>query len=333
MPKSKAIDLMTAQQPSYVPDIALSIVIPCYRSSQSLPLLMERLNATLPGLVGAGKFEVIAVNDGSPDTTWKTIDDLTTRYDWLIGIDLMRNYGQHNALLRGILQARGSVIVTMDDDLQHPPEELPKMLAKLEEGYDVVYGKPMAMKHNLWRRLSSEITKVVLQQGMGVESARHISAFRAFRSIVRDAFSDYRGTHVNLDVLLTWGTSRFVVADVAHHNRQFGKSNYTLYKLIVHTVNLITGFSVLPLQMGSLLGFALTLVGIVLLFYVLIGYAIQGSPVQGFPFLASVMVIFSGVQLFVLGIMGEYLARIHIRSTNRPSSTVRQMKGSMIREK
>jgi glycosyltransferase involved in cell wall biosynthesis len=237
----------------------------------------------------------------------------------------MRNYGQHNALLAGIRSAQHDVIVTMDDDLQHPPEEIPQLLARLDEGCDVVYGAPRKEQHGLWRDVASQVTKLALQASMGVEVARHITAFRAFRTCVRDAFASYSGSFVSIDVLLTWGTAGFAVVPVHHELRKTGTSNYTFRKLVVHAINMITGFSPLPLQLASLMGFGFTLFGIAVLAYVLGRYFIEGGSVAGFPFLASIIAIFSGAQMFASGIIGEYLVRMYQRTMDRPTYVVRSV--------
>ena len=267
-------------------------------------------------------FELVLVEDGSPDETWNVIQELARQYSFIRGIRLMRNYGQHNALLCGIRAARGRIIVTLDDDLQNPPEEIPRLLSKLNEGYDVVYGTPKKEAHGILRDFASQLTKLVLQKSMGAATARSVSAYRAFRTGLRDAFAEYRGSFVSIDVLLTWGGARFTAIPVKNDPRTIGVSNYTLYKLISHALNMMTGFGTAPLQLASLLGFLFTLVGGATFLYVIGRYMVSGSPVQGFPFLASAIAIFSGVQLFALGIMGEYLARIHVRTTDRPSFAV-----------
>jgi undecaprenyl-phosphate 4-deoxy-4-formamido-L-arabinose transferase len=235
-------------------------------------------------------------------------------------------------LLCGVLAARFDTTVTMDDDLQHPPEEIPKLLKKLAEGYDVVYGKPMTEQHGLFRDLASVITKLALQSAMGAANARNVSAFRAFSTQTRAGFEGYRGPYVAMDVLLTWATTRFAAIPVRHEPRKAGKSNYTFRQLVRHALNMMTGFSTVPLRIGSLLGFAFTLFGVAVLVYVVGRYLIQGSSVSGFPFIASIVAIFSGVQLFALGMIGEYLARMHFRLMDRPAYTVRQVVGQEIIE-
>jgi undecaprenyl-phosphate 4-deoxy-4-formamido-L-arabinose transferase len=300
---------------------ALSIVVPVYNSAASLPNLAAELGELLPRL--SDRFELILVNDGSRDSSWNVIAELASRYGWVRGVDLLRNYGQHNALLCGIRLARYDTIVTLDDDLQHPPSEIPKLLSKLAEGFDVVYGAPERQQHGLWRDLASQFTKFSLRSAMGVQNAGEVTAFRAFRTHTRIAFADYQGMHVSIDVLLTWGTTRFTSIRVRHAPRQVGVSNYTFRKLVTHALNMLTGFSTLPLQFASLIGFVFTTFGFLVFIYVIGRYLIQGGSVPGFPFLASIIAIFSGAQMFSLGIIGEYLARMYFHTLGRPSYGVR----------
>lgn len=303
----------------------ISIIVPVYDSLEILPTLVERLSPVLLSL--DQPFELILVNDHERDQTWKLIGELVSKQDWIRGICMMRNYGQHNALLAGLRMARFETSVTLDDDLQHPPEEIPKLIGKLYDGFDVVYGCAEARAHGFMRTMASIITKIALQNAMGAESARHVSAFRAFRTDLRRAFDTYQSPFVSLDVLLTWGTRKFGMVKVRHDERQRGRSSYTVGKLIRHALNMMTGFSALPLQLASIVGFAFSLGGVGVLSFVLIRFALYGSTVAGFPFLASIIAIFSGAQLFALGILGEYMARIHFRSLDRPTYTISETAG------
>jgi len=276
----------------------------------------------LPGC--SRQYELILVNDASSDRSWSVISEISSQHPWVHGIDLMANVGQHNALLCGIRAATFHTVVTMDDDLQNPPAEIPKLITKLNEGYDVVYGIPDRQEHSLWRNMASRITKKVLQNAMGAEIARNISPFRVFRTRLREAFQHYRGPYVSIDVLLTWGTTNFGAERVRHAPRQEGTSGYNVRSLVSHALNMMTGFSVLPLQLASVIGFSFTMLGLLTLVYVIGRYLIQGNPVPGFPFLASMIAIFSGAQLFALGIIGEYLARIHFRAMEKPAYSVRR---------
>lgn len=305
---------------------AISVVIPVYQSEKSLPPLIEQLETALKAL-SLPDFEVIVVNDASRDNSWKVIQTLSVEKPWIRGICLMRNYGQHNAVLCGIRAARFPVVVTIDDDLQHPPGEIVKLLNALTDETDVVYGTPEKEQHGLWRDLASVVTKMALQSAMGTTIARKVSAFRLFRTKLRDAFATYSSPYVSIDVLLTWGSTRFTSVKVRHDPRTIGKSNYTFSKLARHAMNMITGFSAVPLRLATFIGFGFALFGGLLLVYLLINYFVTGGGVQGFTFLASVISLFSGVQLFALGIMGEYLARMHFRMMDRPSYTVRVVTG------
>ena len=299
---------------------SLSVVVPVYNSEANLPLLIERLESVLASL--GLPYEAILVNDGSRDRSWERICELTRGRNWLVGINLMRNYGQHNALLCGIRAATQDVVVTMDDDLQNPPEEILKLLMQLDRGFDVVYGTPLQTQHGMLRNAAEQITKITLQTAMGTKIARQVSAFRAFRTQLRAASEQYQGPFLSIDVLLTWGTTRFAAVPVQHDSRLAGVSNYTFSTLVAHAFNMMTGFSTIPLQIGSLVGFVFTVFGFAVLLFVVGRYLIQGAAVQGFAFLASIIAIFSGVQLFALGMIGEYLARMHFRMMQRPTYVV-----------
>jgi glycosyltransferase involved in cell wall biosynthesis len=295
----------------------ISVVVPVYRSSESLPLLIEELARVLPTL--ADHFECILVNDGSPDNSRAVLREMAQRHDWVRPINLLRNYGQHNAILCGIRRARYDVLVTMDDDLQHPPEEIGKLVERLKEGFDVVYGPPLTDQHSLLRNLSSTISKLALQGAMGAETARKSSAFRAFRTRLRRAFADYQNPNVSIDVLLTWATTRFSAVPVRHEPRAIGTSGYTVPKLISHALNMMTGFSTLPLRIANLIGFGIILFGIGIFIYVMYLKVRYETAVPGFAFLSIIISVFAGAQLISLGIIGEYLARMHIRMMDRPT--------------
>lgn len=306
--------------------MALSIVVPVYNSEASLEVLTDRIHAALGASLAP--LELILVNDSSRDHSWEVIEKLQSHRPWVRGINLVRNFGQHNALLCGIRAARYPLIVTMDDDLQNPPEEVPKLIEKLNaDSVDVVYGTPQRESHGLWRDMASVITKLVLQHAMGAAVARNVSAFRCFRTSLRDAFADYGSPYVSIDVLLTWGTRRFASVKVRNERRPYGASNYTVRKLIVHALNMMTGFSTLPLQLASMAGFGFMLFGMLVLVFVLGRYLIQGAVVPGFAFLASLVAVLSGTQLFALGVIGEYIARMHVRSMGQPSYVVKQTIG------
>lgn len=303
----------------------VSVVIPVYNAEKSLDSLYSRIRAVMDSC--KFDFEVIFVEDCGDDTSWPIISRLANSDVHVRGFRMSRNYGQHNALLCGIRAARGDVIVTMDDDLQHPPEEIPRLFYKLDEGYDVVYGPPEYEQHGLLRDLASQITKFALTSTMGADTAKKASAFRVFRTELRNAFTDFRSPTVSVDVLLTWGSTSFAAVPVRHEPRQFGNSGYTFRKLINHALNMLTGFSTRPLQLASLMGFFFAIFGFVMLCYVILRWFLYGSVVPGFAFLSSIVTIFSGAQMLSIGIIGEYLARMHFRTMERPPYLVRSCVG------
>jgi undecaprenyl-phosphate 4-deoxy-4-formamido-L-arabinose transferase len=301
---------------------AVSVVVPVFRAELTLRDLYRQLVPVLELL--STEYEVIFVEDCGGDASWSVIESLSSEDSRVRGIRLNRNFGQHNALLCGIRSARHEVIVTMDDDLQHPVHEIGTLLSALTPEVDVVYGAPSREQHGLLRNLASQMTKLALSSAMGAETARNVSAFRAFRTTLREGFSDYRSPSVSIDVLLTWATTRFATVRVERRPRAAGVSGYSIGKLISHAINLMTGFSTLPLRVASIVGFAFVLLGMLIMIYVMVNYLIRGAAVPGFAFLASIITIFSGAQLFALGIFGEYLARMHFRSMDRPAYVVRE---------
>jgi glycosyltransferase involved in cell wall biosynthesis len=304
----------------------LSIVIPVYNAAASLQELHDALTFELTRL--AVPYEIILVEDNGKDNSWSIITKLAAQNQCVRGIRLNRNFGQHNALLCGIRAARYPIVVTMDDDLQNPPSEIGKIVEKLNSGYDIVYGTPAKEQHGILRDSASRLTKLALSATLGAAMAPHVSAFRAFRTSLRDSFDTYSGPSVSIDILLSWASSSYASVAVAHVPRKYGTSNYTFWKLANHALNLVTGFGTAPLKVASLLGFAFMLFGFALLLYIVVNWLVRGAAVPGFAFLGSAIAVFSGVQLFTLGIFGEYLGRIYTRTMNQPSYFIGAQTGS-----
>jgi glycosyltransferase involved in cell wall biosynthesis len=301
---------------------AVSVVVPVYNSRGTLAELVARVAAAMDV-----PFEVILVDDGSGDGSDGEIRRLADADPRVRGVFLMRNFGQHNALLAGIREARFPVTVTLDDDLQNPPEEIPRLVAKLGEGHDVVYGVPERVRQDLWRVAASKLIRFALRGAIGKRRAAMVSPFRAFRTDVRRAFENYFAASVSIDVLLTWGGARFDGVPVRHDARRTGRSHYSITRLVSHAINMMTGFSSWPLRFASIIGFLFTFFGLGVLAYVVGMFVIVGRSVPGFPFLASIIAIFAGAQLFALGIIGEYLAKVHFRMMDRPPYVIASSTG------
>ena len=300
--------------------------MPVYNSQATLPTLIDRLAAVLPGV--ADRFEVVLVNDGSHDGSWEAIGQAARKHAWVRGINLMRNYGQHNALLAGIRAARYAVTVTMDDDLQHPPEEIPRLLAALAQGNDLVYGTPIETQRGLWRRVSSRDREAVAAPRAG---SRHRLAGQRLPRVPDRAARGLRPLRG------AGGRHRRAPRVVDDPHRVGGRPARSAppraiavqlaAKLARLMLDLTTTFRTWPLRLASLVGFIVMLGGLGTFAFVLLSYLATGRPLSVFRFLASILAIFSGAQLLTLGIMGEYVARIHHRVLREPAYVVRERIG------
>lgn len=305
------------------PPSSVSVVVPTYANASGLESLVQNIAEILRA---AGRsFEILLVNDGSPDATWPAIQAAQQGCPEVRGINLMRNYGQHNALLAGILHSRKDIVVTIDDDFQTPPSEIGTLLAKLEEGYDLVYGTREREQHGWARNLASQGAKWVLQNMMNVPSATAISSFRAFRRSLMGSYSQQAPPEVFLDALLAWNAQRIASITVRHCPRPRGRSNYSWPKLAAHGINMVTGFSVAPLRLAVWLGFLVTAIGVGLFCFVIGSYFLIGSRAPGFTFLAAVILLFSGAQLCAIGIIGEYLARVYLHLLGKPAFVIKEI--------
>ena len=299
----------------------VSVVIPCYRSAATLPALSARLHEVLPGAVD--DFEIILVVDGGEASTGATATDLARRSTHLRAIRLSRNYGQHNALIAGVRAARGDVIVTMDDDLQHRPDQIPALLRALTDDVDLVYGVAAVEEHGTIRNLASRTAKTTLERMLKIPGARQLSAFRAFRTFLRDGFTGLSGPRACLDVALSWSTTQVTAVPVRMDVRAHGKSNYTVRMLFRHMVNMVLGYSTTPLRMVTYLGFLIGFLGLALLGQMLWRYVAGETTVEGFTTIASMVALFSAAQMIAVGVLGEYLGRIHASGLGMPTYVIR----------
>lgn len=304
----------------------ISIVIPCYRSAKTLPELVTRINSSMELLQQTqrvGTYEILLVVDGSPDNTDQVALGLEQSNPTVTALLLRRNFGQHNALVAGIRAARFEITVTIDDDLQHPPEEIHFLLEKLEEPQtDLVYAVPLVEEHGFFRSFASRLVKRSLSLA-GVANAESVGAFRAFKTDLREGFAEATDSQVNLDVILSWTTTQVRSVSVTMNRRPDGKSSYSFRRLIAHTLNMVTGYGVVPLRIATWLGFFCAALGLALLIYVVVRFAVGETTVQGFTTLAALVSMFAGAQMLTIGIIGEYLGRQHFRSMNRPMYLVR----------
>jgi glycosyltransferase involved in cell wall biosynthesis len=283
---------------------------------------VEGLQRVLPDCTNG--FEIVLVVDGSPDNTWQVASELAEKYAETRALRLARNYGQHNALIAGVRNARYGVVVTMDDDLQHPPDQVPLLLEALTDDIDLVYGVPFEEEHGFFRSLLSRAVKAAMASALDIPSARSIGAFRAFRTFLRDGFDGLDGPHASVDVALSWSTTKITEAKVRLEDRAEGKSNYTFALLVKHTFNMLTGYSTKPLRLVGYLGFLCALLGVVLFGVIIYKFASGATTVPGFTTIASMIALFSGAQMLAIGVLGEYVGRLHSDSMGRPTYVIRE---------
>lgn len=314
-------------EPSHAPTDTrwpgLSVVIPAYRSPGTLVRLCDELRDHVGPLVD--ELEIVIVDDGSGDATWQTIEELAASNPQVRGIQLLRNYGQHNALLAGIRSAGLPLVLTIDDDLQNPPREVHHLLEALRPDIDLVYGRPAAERQSASRNAASKTAKWAMARTLGSHVYPRSGAFRLFRRELMTAADNVYDPSISLDVVLSWATNSIDDVTVDYDERPDGRSGYTVRRLLTHAANMITGYSTRPLRWVSIFGFVAALFGFALLAYVIVRFLIGGSDVAGFTFLAATVTFFSGVQLLSLGVVGEYLGRMHFRSMGKPPYLVRRM--------
>lgn len=302
---------------------SLSLVIPVYGSEPVLPELVRRLQAMFDQQARpSGDYELILVCDCSPDRSWAVIRGLAQQYPWVRGILLRMNAGQHNALMAGFSQARGRVIVTMDDDLQHAPEDIPLLLAELAQGRDVVYARFKSRKHSAWKIAGSRLNDLVAGYLMNKPKGLYLSPFRAMTAAIRDDILRYQGPYVYVDGLILSVTRNIGTVEVDHHERYAGDSGYSLRKSISLWLKMATNFSIVPLRITSFVGLCFAGLGFVLALVLIIQKLTLDRMPIGWSSLIVTVLIVGGVQLLALGMLGEYLGRVLLILNSRPQYVV-----------
>lgn len=305
--------------------IETSIVIPVYRSAAILPKLAQKLQSTLDGMypdpAGPG-YQVILVNDCSPDDSWKVIEDLGRERRWLHGLNLRKNAGQHNAVLTGLRYAQGEYVVMMDDDLQHDPADIPKIVASLKAGNDVCYAKFRSKRHALWKRLGSRFNSTIANRLLQKPKDLYLSPFKGVVRGVRDQMIRFVGPHVYLDGLILSSTNRVSMIELDHYERPDGQSGYSLRKSISLWLKMATSFSIEPLRIASLLGLFFSGFGFLAAIALIVQrFTLNAMPVGWSSLIVSVLML-GGIQLLALGIIGEYVGRVLLHVNGMPQAVV-----------
>jgi len=321
---SLAADLMELRSMPSPTDSAvrkrLSIVIPVYRGESSVRPLCERLAEPFGEVF---ELEVVLVNDASPDGSAAVCRALAEEHPWIVFLDLARNFGEHNAVMAGLSHASGDAVVIMDDDFQNPPSEVIKLVEALEEGADVVFSRYAKKRHHWFRNVGSSFNNAVATVMLKKPRDLYLSSFKALNRFTVDEITRYTGPYPYVDGLILRTTRNYGTVLVEHNEREAGESNYTLRKLVRLWLNMFTNFSILPLRVASIAGLVFAFIGLALALVFAIQRLRNPDMAAGWASLICTVLIVSGVQLFALGMIGEYLGRLFLKDNGSPQYVVR----------
>ncbi len=305
--------------------LTISIVIPVYGGEKVLPELVAQVHTVMQSR--GWSYEIIFVCDQSPDKSWEVISRLAKENANVRGILLRINAGQHNAVMAGLAHAKGEIIVTMDDDLQHSPADIPLLVDMIKCGHDVAYAKFNSRKHPSWKILGSYLTNAVASFLMNKPRELYLSPFRAFKAIIRDEVLRYEGPYVYVDGLILSVTRNIATVNVDHHDRFAGNSNYGFCTSVSLWLKMATSFSIFPLRITSFFGLLMAGVGFLLaILFIIQRFTLNVMPI-GWSSLIVTILIIGGVQLLALGMLGEYLGRVLLTINARPQYVIAEKVG------
>lgn len=306
----------------------ISFCIPCYKSEQTLPKVVDEIKTTMDTMKDRYNYEIILVNDSSPDNTYGVIEKMAAAGSNIIGVDLARNFGQHSALMAGFHFVSGDILVCLDDDGQTPACEVNKLLEKIEEGEDVVYARYAHKKHSAFRNFGSFVNEKMTQFLLGKPKELYVSSYFATKRFIVDEMLKYDKSYPYVIGLVLRSTKKIANVDVNHREREVGTSGYTLGKLLGLWMNGFTAFSVKPLRIATWIGVSCSFLGFLYGIYTIIKKLVLGDAVAvGFSALMSAIMFIGGMILFMLGLLGEYIGRMYIGMNNAPQYVIRQTVG------
>lgn len=300
----------------------LSIVVPVYRSATILPKLAEHILAEMKSEGLADSFELLLVNDCSPDDSWQVIRSLAAEYPFVRGINLRRNTGQHNAVMAGLNHIRGDFVVMMDDDLQHPPHALGDMVRAMERGYDVCYTRYVNRQHAAWKQWGSNFNDRVATILLDKPKGLYLSSFKAMRGEIAREVIKYDGPYAYVDGLILDVTRSITVIDIEHQARDEGESNYTFRRLFSLWMKMATSFSITPLRIATYLGFALAALSMLMIVFIIVQKMLHPEYPRGWASLIATVLFIGGIQTLCIGMIGEYLGRAYLKLNRKPQFVV-----------
>ena len=302
----------------------VSFVIPCYRSERTIEDVINEIEGAMDMLV-LYSYEIILVNDASPDNTWEKICELVKEHDEIKGFNLAKNFGQHAAIMAGLNAAKGDIVVCLDDDGQTPADEVGKLLYQIEKGADVAYARYASKKHNLFRNFGTAMNEWMAHVMLGKPKDLRVSSYFAVRRFVVDEMIKYQSSYPYVIGLVLRTTKNIVNVDVTHRAREVGESGYTFAKLMGLWINGFTAFSIKPLRIGTMMGGIFATIGFLYGIYTVIKKMMYPDlPAVGFSALMSAIVFMNGMLMLMVGMAGEYIGRIYISQNNNPQYVIRE---------
>ena len=302
----------------------ISIIIPVYNEEKTLLIMFSRL---IPVMDNYGKsYEIIFINDGSKDNSHSVLADLfSKRPDVIRVVQFMRNYGQHPAIMAGFENVRGEVVVTLDCDLQNPPEDIPKLLALIEKGHDVVGGRRSNRQDLVWRKAVSKLSNIVRKKITNIDMGDHGCMLRAYKRNIIDQIVEIGDASPFITALSQDLAGNPIEIDVGHEERAAGQSNYNIYKLIRYNFDLVTGFSLVPLQVFTIVGMFCSGASFLLVLYMAFRRIFLGAEAEGVFTLFAILFFLISVTMLGLGIIGEYVGRIYKEIRRRPRYLIKEV--------
>ena len=306
------------QNPTQLPSASVSILIPVYKNDGGLDELVKRIGTSMANSAYASNFELVLVDDCSPDNSWEVIQRLAKEHAFVQGATLSRNFGQHNAIMAGLNLVSGQYIVLMDDDLQHPPEAIPNMIRELVAGADVCYTRYANRQHAAWKIAGSRFNDWVASWLLSKPKGLYLSSFKALKRGVVDQIRSHEGPFAYLDGLILDITRRIATVEIQHGTRAYGEGNYSFKKSISLWLRMVTGTSIVPLRMVTLMGALIAMLGFFGAIFIVISNFLYPNESKGWASIIVTILLVSGFQTLFIGVLGEYLGRIHLRLNNKP---------------
>lgn len=299
----------------------LSIVVPVFRSATILQQLVEQIHAEMSKEGLADSFELLLVNDDSPDNSWQVICSLAAVNPFIKGISLRRNFGQHNAIMAGLNYANGDFVVLMDDDLQHPPDAIGSIVRALKE-YDVCYTNYLNRQHAAWKKLGSRFNDWVATHMLGKPKGLYLSSFKGLRKEIVQEVIRYDGPYAYVDGLILDVTRSITTIDIEHQDRHEGEGNYNLRRSVSLWLKMATSFSVLPLRLATYAGFALAGLSMIMIVFIVVQKYLHPEFPRGWTSLIATVLFIGGIQTLCIGMIGEYLGRTYLKLNRKPQFVV-----------